>query len=129
MTQEKPAQVRRSKAAEIRITQNEQTTQAVDALQVMLETGDASTGQYSVDNCAIMLKFWTGRMLEASKRYQATGNMMAFAAMKQASEQAGEWEKRKAGALIGVRVDLLKDVISRLDAQDKLASELEEIEE
>lgn len=119
----------RDKSARKIVRQNEQTTQATTDLQTMLETGDATTGQYSVDNCAIMLKFWTGRMLEASARYESSGQPSAFSAMKQASEQAGEWEKRKAGALIGVRVDLLRDVLARLDAQDKLASELEEIEE
>lgn len=91
---------------------------------------DARTGQFSVDHCAHMLKYWSARMLEADARWSANpGDMQAYAALKLASEQAGEWEKRKAGAMASTKVDLLQRVLDALAAQDELAKELEEIEE
>lgn len=77
-----------------------------------------------------MLKYWSARMLEADSRWSAKpGDMQAYSSLKLASEQAGEWEKRKAGAMASTKADLLARVLARLDAQDEMAGELEGIEE
>lgn len=94
-----------------------------------LQDQDGSTGQYSLDHCALMAKFWGARMLEANARYTKTKDMRDFATMRQASVEAGEWEKRKAGAMASTKVDLLRQVLAALDAQAELSGELEEIEE
>lgn len=107
--------------------------QAARELLEKLTQGDAETGQWSVENCAAMQQFWLASFLEAEERSQTAKNtadvLRAQSAMAQASREAGEWEKRKAGAMISVRTDLLRDILRRLDEQDALADELLEIEE
>lgn len=97
-----------------------------------LQDSDPSTGQWSVDNCAEMLRYWQGVFLDADRRIQTSTGAERLRAMSDrstASREAGEWEKRKAGALMGIRVDLLRDVLRRLDEQDAMSDELLEIEE
>lgn len=98
-----------------------------------LQALDPSTGQWSVDNCAAMLRYWQGVFIDADRRLQeTTGSAATLRAMSDrttASREAGEWEKRKAGALISVRVDLLREILRRLDEQDAMSDELLDIEE
>ncbi len=76
-----------------------------------------------------MLKLWTAHLIEADTAYAKTRSKASLMALQKASEQCGEWEKRKAGAMSSTKVDLLKKVLAKLEAQDDLANELMEIEE
>jgi len=80
-----------------------------------------------------MVRYWGAKFLEADAKLseaETPESVKGAAAMlRLASMEAGEWEKRKAGAMASEKVDLLKLVLTRLDEQEKYASELLEIDE
>jgi hypothetical protein len=101
-------------------------------LLLNLQEQDASTGQWSVDTCAAMLNYWQAMFLDADRRIQhARGQdrLRPEHDLKVASEQMGEWEKRKAGAMQSAKVDLLRQILKHLEEQEAQADELLEIEE
>ena len=101
-------------------------------LLLSLQTQDATSGQWSVDTCAAMLNYWQAMFLDADRRIQhARGNdrLRPEHDLKVASDQMGEWEKRKAGAMASKKVDLLRDILRHLEEQEAQADELLEIEE
>jgi len=106
----------------------EEAIAAHSSLQA-LRDGAAETGQHSVDTCAAMIRLWTAHVLTADASYLKQKTKANLLVLAKASEQLGEWEKRKAGAMVSTRVDLLREVLARLDEQNELAAELEEIEE
>lgn len=103
---------------------------ARDGLQ-RLQGEDATTGQFSVEHCAMMLKFWSALFLDAERRMREPGGnrVQAVADLRLASQEAGEWEKRKAGAMSSRKVDLLLEVLAKLKEQEELSDELLDIEE
>lgn len=99
-----------------------------------LQQEDPETGDWSVKNCAAMLRYWQGVFVEADAKLQDPAckggdRLRAQSDRHAASKESGEWEKRKAGAMMSLRVDMLRDVLRRLDEQDALSDELLEIEE
>lgn len=98
-----------------------------------LQEHDGNTGDFSVEHCSRMAKFWAAKFLQADQRYMEAADPVerraAYSEMTAASREAGEWEKRKAGALASKKVDMLEEVLTRLNEQDQLASELLDIEE
>lgn len=80
-----------------------------------------------------MAKYWGAQFLVADERLEAAADPIERAQwmnlVGKASQEAGEWEKRKAGAMASRKADLLVEVLQRLNEQDEAASELADIEE
>jgi hypothetical protein len=111
----------------------ERQLDAVRRTLTELQDKDGETGQYSVEHCSAMAKFWGAHFLRAEEEWRTTDNTeirkLALNEMVQASREAGEWEKRKSTAIAGKKADLLEKVLARLDEQDQLANELLDVEE
>jgi len=111
---------------------NERLRTAREALEALADL-DQESGKHSVAHCAAMVRYWGAKFLEADAKLseaETPESVKGAAAMlRLASMEAGEWEKRKAGAMASEKVDLLKLVLTRLDEQEKYASELLEIDE
>lgn len=111
---------------------SDQLQRAREALAALQEEA-AETGTYSVEHCSRMSKYWGAQFLRADELLaDAKDNAdraQALSLLSTASREAGEWEKRKAGAMASLKADLLAQVLERLEQQEALASELLEIEE
>lgn len=103
--------------------------QALEALSNL----DSESGAYSVKHCSAMSRYWGAKFLQADETLseaESPEEVKAAAAMlRLASMEAGEWEKRKAGAMASEKVDLLKAVLAKLAEQEALAMELSEVPE
>lgn len=113
-------------------SRKEALDEARQALQE-LQGQDGNTGDYSVEHCSRMAKYWGAQFLVADEKLEAAKDPIERAQwmnlVGKASQEAGEWEKRKAGAMASLKADLLVEVLRRLNEQDELASELADIEE
>ncbi len=111
---------------------NEQLRRARLALEALQEQAE-NTGDWSVEHCSRMAKYWLAMFLQGDRDYRAATEQadkaIAWSVITKASTEAGEWEKRKAGAMASTKVDLLAKVLAKLEEQDAIASELMEIEE
>lgn len=94
------------------------------ALEELHLHGDPIKVKHSIEHCALMAKLWGLHSLLALGRGPSHSGYAL-----QASKEAGEWEKRKATALEKKRVDLLEDIRERLAKQDRMASELAELDD
>lgn len=114
---------------------SDDVAKARESLAALLEEdqGAAETGGYSVRVCAAMLRFWQARFLQAEQDEREAkdpgARAVARADLLKASQEAGEWEKRKAGASASEKLDTLKAVLRRLDEQEQAASALLEVPE
>jgi hypothetical protein len=105
---------------------------AREALEA-LEKQDSESGGYSVKHCSAMARYWGARFLEADAKLAEAETpddvKAAHTMLKLASMEAGEWEKRKAGAMASTKVDTLKEVLAILAKQEALAAELDDVPE
>lgn len=111
---------------------SEQLRRARKALEALQEQAD-NTGDWSVEHCSRMAKYWAAMFLQGDRDYRKADDpadkAQAWSVITKASAEAGEWEKRKAGAMASLKADLLAKVLAKLEEQDAIASELTEIPE
>lgn len=98
-----------------------------------METQDSESGGYSVKHCSAMARYWAARFLQADADLSDAKTpeqiKSAHTMLRIASTEAGEWEKRKAGAMASEKVDVLKQVLEILAKQEQIADELTAIPE
>ncbi len=100
-----------------------------DALGALYEVRNDGSAAASVDNATAMLRVWSLRYIKANLELDTAADdhekNQARRAMKEASAEVAEWEKRKSVAQADLVNDLLLAEKEHTAEQDALADDLE----